>query len=184
MSRMKYRSLGLVHGFDTFVAEAAEYAVQNCASEWRHVLTDEVMASVINRRSYELTEMFNRWSSRGSLSKSQWYKFITALGVVNEGSRLGVKRIPELFHNAQQHDDPQTSNSNKRKGKINGDGESDDRHAAKMEFSEFVEALATSVIFICPDPYEPIATKFERYLTSELFPAHQRKSIHSKAGHD
>ena len=182
MSRMKYRSFGLTTGFDTFVAEAAEYAIQSCASEWRHVLTDDVMARVIDRRSYELVSMHNFWSSRGVLSQMQWFNFITALGVVNEGSRLGVKRIPELFHNAQQHDDPHATKSKKKIGKQQEDGEVCDKHAENMEFSEFVEALATAIAFICPDPYEPTASKFERYVLLELFPAHQQKALNSKAG--
>ena len=43
-----------------------------------------------------------------------------------------------------------------------------------MNFGEFVEALATAILFENPDPYEPVAVKFERYVVEKIWEKHSK----------
>ena len=54
------------------------------------------------------------------------------------------------------------------------DGEFNDSHTESMSFGEFIEALATAILFILPDPYQPLGSKFEVYLLEELINAQQK----------
>ena len=175
LARMKYAQLDLLQGIQRFVVEMSEYAIQSSAKEWRHKLTDDVFARVLHRRGGELVHMHNFWSGgrgRTEMSNDQWVHFVNKMGLAHAASRLGVTRISELFHNAQHDDDPEECG--KTKQKIKDDGEHDDKHANTMNFGEFVEALATAILFENPDPYEPVAVKFERYVVEKIWEKHSK----------
>ena len=172
MSRMKYRPEGLIRGINIFLDDLTRYAVQSNAKEFRHELTSDTFAHVIDRRCDDLIEIFEYWSKNGEMSLSHWTKFVTSLGLVGDKSRLGVKRIPEMFHAAQHHDDPHadgnTSQKRRKTEKVKDDGEFNDSHTESMSFGEFIEALATAILFILPDPYQPLGSKFEVYLLHKM----------------
>ena len=62
------------------------------------------------------------------------------------------------------------------------DGEFNDSHTESMSFGEFIEALATAILFILPDPYQPLGSKFEVYLLEELINAHSKYTVSALGG--
>ena len=96
ISRMKYRPYGLLDGIHKFVKDLTRYAIQSDAKKFRHELTSDAFARVIDRRSTVLVEIFEYWSKNEEMTLSQWTKFVDSMGLVSEKSRLGVKRIPGM----------------------------------------------------------------------------------------
>ena len=48
--------------------------------------------------------------------------------------------------------------------------------------AQYLEALATAILFILPDPYQPLGSKFEVYLLEELINAHSKYTVSALGG--
>ena len=101
-------------------------------------------------------------------------------------SKLHAARI-DIFYASQHYDDPHStitlqSQRSKKAAKLKEDGEFCDSHMDSMSFGEFIEAITTCIIFIFPDPYEPICGKFETYVIETLYKAHQKNLAAANSG--